>query len=63
MTNYEKIKSMSIDDLEQLLEAFVTFECPVPIEKDIECADCVLCRFCYIKSGDARNWLNSEVKE
>lgn len=50
MTNYEKIKEMSIDELAEYIESITTCSyCPIE-----ECA----CNYCY---GSIKEWLENEV--
>lgn len=57
MTNYEKIKNMSIEDLAHFLDK-ITYCC----NNDSECGYCPLYDAC-IGTTSSKTWLESEVEE
>ncbi len=60
MTNYEKIKKMSVDELSAVLETII--EADVCLNKNGNCyKDCVFRYFCDIERGEAKKWLEEEI--
>lgn len=57
MTNYEKIKNMSIDEMAKFLDELTERCC------NNSCKDCPLCDGIYCCANEFEYWLNSEVKE
>ena len=61
MTNFERIKAISIDELAEICEAIA--------ENDVclmggthSCSECKFADFCDVPAGDMKKWLNREVK-
>lgn len=62
MTNFERIKAMSVDELAETLEA-VLKEDVCLMNGHQWCSECRFASFCDTKVGDAKKWLESEAKE
>lgn len=62
MTNFERIKAMSIDELTEIFEAIA--ENDVCLMNGHQwCSECKFAKFCDVQAGDVREWLESEVTE
>ena len=55
MTNYEKIKNMTIEEMANFLDK-ITERCA-----SNECEDCPLCEGIFCCTSEIGYWLNSEV--
>lgn len=55
MTNYEKIKNMTVEEMAEFLEK-ITDYCNAKT-----CKDCPLCRCIFCCATEIECWLNSEV--
>lgn len=63
MTNYERIKNMSVEEMASELERLSNYVC-----RYYKCSECPFCRLWNCKPWNCNvlgfaEWLNSEVKE
>lgn len=62
MTNFDRIKGMSVEEISAILENVL--EADVCLNKNGNCyEDCVFRYFCDLNCGEAKEWLESEVEE
>ena len=63
MTNAQKIRAMSDEELAKILNAFTSYfdECNRSVT-DIECHDCELFELCSLWEGKAIEWLKQPAK-
>ena len=62
ITNFQRIKAMSIDELAGILEAIA--ENDVCLMNGHQwCDKCKFAKFCDVPAGDVKKWLESEVTE
>ena len=64
ITNADRIRSMTDEELAKILNAFTAYfeECNRSSE-DTDCHDCELCCLCSLGEGKALEWLQKPVKE
>lgn len=62
MTNFERIKSMTIDELAETLEAIVENDVCL-VNGHQWCDTCKFASFCDVQAGDVKKWLESEDTE
>jgi hypothetical protein len=62
MTNFERIKAMSIDEFSEIFEAIA--ENDVCLMSGHQwCDTCKFAKFCDVPAGDVKKWLESEVSK
>ena len=63
MTNAQKIRAMSDEELAKILNAFTSYfdECNRSVT-DIECHDCELYELCSLWEGKAIEWLKQPAE-
>lgn len=61
MTNYERIKAMSVDEMVELLDE-ITDAC-ADIGGGYHCERCPIGKVCHCTCCDVRRWLESECDE
>lgn len=60
MTNFERIKAMSIDELAEILDNILENDiCLIP-HSFTWCSECRFSKFCDLSQGEAKKWLNEE---
>lgn len=59
MTNFEKIKQMSVEEMAKILDV-IGEECGCIMPKIYNCSDCILCEWCN-KKLSSKEWLESEA--
>lgn len=62
MTNYDRIRSMSVEDLANFLEAAAEADVCIMPKLD-SCEECKFSFLCDMPAGLAEEWLLSEVEE
>ena len=64
MTNADRIRAMSDEELAKVLNAFTAYfeECNRSTS-DVECEDCELYELCCLGEGKALEWLKQPVEE
>ena len=60
MTNFEKIKQMSIEEMAKILDA-IDEEGVCIMPNIYDCSDCILCGWCN-KELSSKEWLESEAE-
>ena len=61
MTNFDRIKGMSVEELAEILDA--STEADVCLNTSASCDECMFARYCEIVIGQATKWLESEAEE
>ena len=60
MTNFERIKTMSVDELAEILDNILENDiCLIP-NSFTWCTECKFSKFCDLSQGEAKKWLNEE---
>ena len=63
MTNFERIKAMSVDELAEILEVIIEGDICLTPSEAIWCTECKFSKFCDLSQGEARKWLRKEYTE
>ncbi|MBR2388245.1 MAG: hypothetical protein IKB02_05700 [Clostridia bacterium] len=61
MTNFERIKGMSVEELAEILD--VITKADVCLNPNASCDECMFARYCEIGIGQAKKWLEMEAEE
>jgi hypothetical protein len=61
MTNFERIKTMSVDELAETLEVILSNDICLAPNTDVSCNECRFSKFCDLSQGEAKKWLNEEA--
>lgn len=60
MTNFERIKAMSVDELAEIMNVILESDvCLMPHSFTL-CGECKFSKFCDLSQGEAKKWLNEE---
>lgn len=62
MNNFEKIKSMDIDEMAEFINRVKTAYCQYK-ERNFNCIGCSIRELCDLPMSKTRSWLKSEVRE
>jgi hypothetical protein len=62
MNNFEKIKSMDIDEMINFINRLRTSYCQYK-EHNFNCIGCFISELCDLPMSKTRQWLESEVRE
>ena len=62
MTNFERIKGISVEELAEILDALAAEGCCI-MPKISCCHDCFFCKWCENKNLSSKEWLESEAEE
>jgi hypothetical protein len=60
MTNFERIKAMSVDELAEFLEDFLESDVCIMHNTFTLCHECKYSSLCDLSRGEAKKWLNEE---
>lgn len=60
MTNFERIKTMSIDELAEVLDIILENDVCLAPNTDVPCEGCRFSQFCDLSQGETKVWLNKE---
>ena len=63
MTNFERIKAMSIDELAEVLDIILENDVCLAPHTETLCDECRFSKFCELSQGEAKKWLNKEIKK
>ena len=61
MTNFERIKAMSIDELAEIMDIILENDICIAPNTDVLCSECRFSKFCDLSQGEAKKWLNEEA--
>lgn len=60
MTNFERIKAMSVDELAEILDNILENDICLISDSFTWCSECRFSKFCDLSQGEAKKWLNEE---